>query len=178
MYEEEPMESVIVKKEPDNFMDSQATDDCFDDAFDNDLIVDFESQSSSTIGKNEEGIPSTPDDWKQQEIKVQSLISEPNLKDSCTKNGPEIVNIKDSVSREWDELYSNSVEISSSDSGALSEVKHAEYIFDSTKLPLETNEKGEAVLRFFWIDAFEDYFRNPGERRVSFDVCYLLDNNI
>lgn len=29
-------------------------------------------------------------------------------------------------------------------------------------LPLVQNEAGESVMRFFWYDAFEDYFKNPG----------------
>ncbi len=33
---------------------------------------------------------------------------------------------------------------------------------DSSQLPLTTNEDGEQVLRMYWLDAYEDYFRQPG----------------
>ncbi|XP_076048772.1 DNA polymerase alpha catalytic subunit [Oratosquilla oratoria] len=33
---------------------------------------------------------------------------------------------------------------------------------DSSKLPVTTDENGDQVLRFFWLDAYEDYFNNPG----------------
>ena len=34
---------------------------------------------------------------------------------------------------------------------------------DSSKLPLTTGEDGEQVLRMYWFDAYEDYFKQPGE---------------
>ncbi|XP_022256471.1 DNA polymerase alpha catalytic subunit-like [Limulus polyphemus] len=33
---------------------------------------------------------------------------------------------------------------------------------DNSQLPLITNEEGQEVLRFYWIDAFEDYYKHPG----------------
>lgn len=33
---------------------------------------------------------------------------------------------------------------------------------DTSKLPLVTNEAGEQVLRFYWLDAYEDPYHNPG----------------
>ncbi|XP_052126861.1 DNA polymerase alpha catalytic subunit isoform X1 [Frankliniella occidentalis] len=38
----------------------------------------------------------------------------------------------------------------------------AEVSVDLSKLPLTTNEKGDQVLRLFWLDAYEDPFRQPG----------------
>ena len=35
---------------------------------------------------------------------------------------------------------------------------------DCSKLPLTTNEEGEQVLRMYWFDAYEDYFKQPGGR--------------
>jgi len=32
----------------------------------------------------------------------------------------------------------------------------------SENLPLVTNDAGEKVFRFYWLDAHEDYFRHPG----------------
>ena len=33
---------------------------------------------------------------------------------------------------------------------------------DTTQLPLTTNKDGEQVLRFYWLDAYEDYYKHPG----------------
>ena len=33
---------------------------------------------------------------------------------------------------------------------------------DSSQLPLCTNDDGEQVIRMFWIDAYEDYYKQPG----------------
>ncbi|XP_042236184.1 DNA polymerase alpha catalytic subunit-like [Homarus americanus] len=33
---------------------------------------------------------------------------------------------------------------------------------DSSQLPLTTNAEGDQVLRFYWLDAYEDYFKQPG----------------
>ena len=33
---------------------------------------------------------------------------------------------------------------------------------DNSSLPLTTNESGEQVLRFFWLDAYEDPYKQPG----------------
>nr|XP_037285141.1 LOW QUALITY PROTEIN: DNA polymerase alpha catalytic subunit-like [Rhipicephalus microplus] len=39
-------------------------------------------------------------------------------------------------------------------------VPSAEICLDG--LPVVENEEGESVVQFFWLDAFEDYFKNPG----------------
>ncbi|KAM7301016.1 DNA polymerase alpha catalytic subunit [Ixodes scapularis] len=41
-------------------------------------------------------------------------------------------------------------------------------------LPLVENENGEKVVRFFWLDAYEDYFKNPGVVHL-FGKVKLLD---
>ncbi|KAK4326034.1 hypothetical protein Pmani_003411 [Petrolisthes manimaculis] len=33
---------------------------------------------------------------------------------------------------------------------------------DSSQLPLITTDEGDQVLRFYWLDAYEDYFKQPG----------------
>ena len=33
---------------------------------------------------------------------------------------------------------------------------------DASQLPLTTNEDGEQVLRFYWLDAYEDHYKQPG----------------
>ena len=33
---------------------------------------------------------------------------------------------------------------------------------DSSHLPLVTNEAGDQVLRFYWLDAYEDQYSHPG----------------
>ena len=39
----------------------------------------------------------------------------------------------------------------------------ADVIVDSSKLPLTTNEEGDQVLRMYWLDAYEDYYKQPGQ---------------
>ena len=36
-------------------------------------------------------------------------------------------------------------------------------IVDSSKLPLTKNEDGEQVLRMYWLDAYEDAYKQPGK---------------
>ncbi len=33
---------------------------------------------------------------------------------------------------------------------------------DSSKLPVTTDENGEQVLQMYWIDAYEDQYKQPG----------------
>lgn len=44
------------------------------------------------------------------------------------------------------------------------------------QLPLQTNENGEQVLRFFWLDAWEDRFMKPGVVYL-FGRVYVDPNN-
>ncbi len=37
---------------------------------------------------------------------------------------------------------------------------------DGTKLPLTADEEGELVLRMFWMDTYEDPFKQPGYRNT------------
>ena len=34
---------------------------------------------------------------------------------------------------------------------------------DSSSLPLTTNDSGDQVMRFYWLDSYEDPFKQPGE---------------
>lgn len=48
---------------------------------------------------------------------------------------------------------------------------------DSGHLPLVTNEEGIKVLRFFWLDAYEDQYKQPGKFFVTciyevFILCF------
>lgn len=38
---------------------------------------------------------------------------------------------------------------------------------DSSQLPLMTNENGDEVLRMYWLDAYEDHYRQPGDLAMS-----------
>lgn len=51
---------------------------------------------------------------------------------------------------------------------------------DSTQLPLVEGPDGEQVFRFYWLDAFEEPFNQPGGALLtsSMDVCssaFFLD---
>ncbi|XP_021372053.1 DNA polymerase alpha catalytic subunit-like [Mizuhopecten yessoensis] len=49
-----------------------------------------------------------------------------------------------------------------SDSQSEPIVSQTDVQVDTSKLPLVTNEAGEQVLRFYWLDAYEDPYNNPG----------------
>ena len=38
---------------------------------------------------------------------------------------------------------------------------------DSSQLPLVAREDGEQVLRFYWLDAYEDQYKNPGKDYIA-----------
>lgn len=40
----------------------------------------------------------------------------------------------------------------------------AEVLVDSSQLPLVERADGEQVFRFYWLDAFEDPYNQPGKR--------------
>ncbi len=48
-------------------------------------------------------------------------------------------------------------EVNDEDAEAASSVQ-----VDSSSLPLTTNDDGDQVLRFFWLDAYEDAYKHPG----------------
>ena len=37
---------------------------------------------------------------------------------------------------------------------------------DSSSLPLTTNESGDQVMRFYWLDSYEDPYKQPGVYRA------------
>ncbi|XP_067131539.1 DNA polymerase alpha catalytic subunit [Centruroides vittatus] len=63
-----------------------------------------------------------------------------------------------------------------------------EVVVDSSNLPLTFNTNNEKILKFFWIDAYEDYFKHPGkvylfgkiwyEKAESFVSCCVIVENI
>ncbi|EEC17676.1 DNA polymerase alpha catalytic subunit, putative [Ixodes scapularis] len=56
----------------------------------------------------------------------------------------------------------------------LAEAPHENADVKVESLPLVENENGEKVVRFFWLDAYEDYFKNPGVVHL-FGKVKLLD---
>lgn len=44
----------------------------------------------------------------------------------------------------------------------------AEVKVDTSELPLVTSSNGEQVLRFYWLDAYEDPYSSPGICTVGF----------
>ena len=45
---------------------------------------------------------------------------------------------------------------------------------DSSKLPLSTNEEGDQVIKMYWLDAYEDYYKQPGLSWLVKVSCYDL----
>ena len=66
--------------------------------------------------------------------------------------------------------------------------KAPEFKVDPGKLPLIKNEKGDKVLRMYWLDAFEDTYKHPGtvwlfgkvyvEAAKSYVSCCVTVKNI
>ena len=54
----------------------------------------------------------------------------------------------------WDSFQDNS----SGQSESVTDIQ-----VDTSQLPLVAKEDGEQVLRFYWLDAYEDQYKNPGE---------------
>lgn len=54
----------------------------------------------------------------------------------------------------------------------------AEVKVDTSELPLVTSSNGEQVLRFYWLDAYEDPYSSPGIRAVPFYIKKNKEMNV
>ena len=43
-------------------------------------------------------------------------------------------------------------------------------VVDCSRLPLVDNEAGAKVLRFYWLDSYEDTFKNPGRSPTTLHI--------
>ena len=44
---------------------------------------------------------------------------------------------------------------------------------DSSSLPLTTNESGDQVMRFYWLDSYEDPYKQPGVYCVKILMVFV-----
>ncbi|CAL4103579.1 unnamed protein product, partial [Meganyctiphanes norvegica] len=135
--------------------------DGFDD-FDNDM-EDIENMESSIV---KEEVKKEVKQESKIEVKLDNrgfTLSNQKMEDS-------------SVSTGWDNIK-----------GSINEgVKDVQV--DSSQLPLTTLEDGSQVLRMYWLDAYEDYYKQPGvvylfgkvwiESAKSYVSCCLQVKNI
>lgn len=49
---------------------------------------------------------------------------------------------------------------------------------DTSQIPVIMNENGDQVLRFFWLDAYEDQYKNPGIVEFKFKMKLEVDRKI
>lgn len=56
----------------------------------------------------------------------------------------------ESVTTGWDSFQDNS------------SVNQSDVQVDTSQIPMVTKENGDQVLRFYWLDAYEDQYKQPG----------------
>ncbi|XP_035693536.1 DNA polymerase alpha catalytic subunit-like [Branchiostoma floridae] len=138
--EEEEMDVEEAQDEGGNDIQDNAGVDFGDIDFNDD---DFDGQMSEEVSK----VKQEPED--QDQVKVKSEPEE-HQKVKQEKRPFEDQVISGSG---WETIKG---EMGSAES-VVTDVK-----VDSSSLPLVTNQEGESVLRFYWIDAYEDQYKRPG----------------
>ncbi|KAL4220500.1 DNA polymerase alpha catalytic subunit [Mactra antiquata] len=81
-------------------------------------------------------------------IKQEPVVKDGSMTNIKVKN--QKMNIE-SVSTGWDSIQDNDQSESATDIHV-----------DTTQIPVVTNEAGDQVLRFYWLDAYEDQYKQPG----------------
>lgn len=145
------------------------------------LIEEFPSQNIGIADDFQEEPPPAEDKEQSQPI--------PN---SLTEVAEEFLNddddfdifFKPKKEKELMKLQSTWPEQASNDQGVSVQV-------DGNKLPIQTNEAGDEILKFYWLDAWEDRFvkpgvvylfgkvaASPGSKKSGFVSCCLVVKNI
>lgn len=116
----------------------------------NDVNWDIEDFDSQEINKTV-----SSSSFQKVDLKTQ-IKQEPDLTIN-SKQGPLELDSKSESGFTEEQLIWAAMQADTENSSVPTDVN-----LDLSKLPLITNEKGEQVLRFFWLDAYEDPFRQPG----------------
>ncbi|XP_034238111.1 DNA polymerase alpha catalytic subunit [Thrips palmi] len=119
----------------------------------NDVNWDIEDFDSQDINKAVSFVSSSSHEKVDLKAKIKE---EPNLTDNL-KQGPSELDSKSESGFTEEQLIWAAMQADTENSAVPVDVN-----LDLSKLPLVTNEKGEQVLRLFWLDAYEDPFRQPG----------------
>ncbi|XP_060564158.1 DNA polymerase alpha catalytic subunit-like, partial [Ruditapes philippinarum] len=167
-------------------------------------IEEYDSQPSPVVGDEKENIEENfedlsgmefqDDDFNEEEmsdVKPVKVKLEPGIikqEPGLIKQEPGIkqepmTNIKvkaekmsiESVTTGWDSFQDNS-------SASQTDIQ-----VDTSQIPMITKENGEQVLRFYWLDAYEDQYRHPGivhlfgkvwveEAKIHVSCCVTVKN--
>lgn len=152
-------------KEPiDEDFDAMDMMDGFDD-FDNDMDEDIENVETNIV---------------KGEIKKE-VKKEEKMEVKIDNRGFTVNNVAaddNNMSTNWE-----NIKCSVTEGVSLKDIQ-----VDSSQLPLTTTEDGSQVLRMYWLDAYEDYFKQPGtvylfgkvwiEAAKSYVSCCLQVKNI
>uniref|UniRef100_A0A8D0EDG3 DNA polymerase n=1 Tax=Salvator merianae TaxID=96440 RepID=A0A8D0EDG3_SALMN len=93
------------------------------------------------------GIVAERDTMVKEDVKPQARQIQ---KEDSVKNGSVFLNSSVPEAFSWDKI------------GAEEELQASEIQVDSSQLPLVNGEDGEQVFRFYWLDAYEDQYNQPG----------------
>nr|CAD7392203.1 unnamed protein product [Timema cristinae] len=166
----------------DDLVEIQFTPSCiekFEESIDYGTILNFDSNdefpASSEFNQMDSMI---------EEINSQESMIDVNQVEAIVDNKPNSVLDKVLVTEEqllagWEMMQGSGKQ----DTSFLSDIE-----LDPSRLPLTTTESGEKVFRFFWWDAYEDFFKQPGvvflfgkiwiESASSYVSCCLTIKNI
>lgn len=117
-------------------------------------IEDFDSQEIFKAVDKASTSTSQKADLKpviKQEPDLSSKTVKPELSDLDSRSDSGLT--EEQISAVWAAMQ---------ETDASNTIVPTDVSLDPSKLPLVTNEKGEQVLRLFWLDAYEDPFRQPG----------------
>ncbi|KAK6196117.1 hypothetical protein SNE40_001404 [Patella caerulea] len=98
---------------------------------------------------NESGMELNDIDFNDEVEDVKPINAKPVKKENTVKSQP-VIESKEFVSSGWESIQSDNTD------------NVIDIQVDSSKLPLVTNEEGEQVMRFYWLDAYEDPWKQPG----------------
>ncbi|XP_041358143.1 DNA polymerase alpha catalytic subunit-like [Gigantopelta aegis] len=138
---------VPVKMEPFS-VDDQMNDDAVSAEVD-DIMDVTDQQNGHPSGQGDVAMDLNDIDFDDDDVQ-DSKPETDNNKPSVVKTKPQPVVKEEFVSAGWDNMEKESVP-------TVDDVH-----VDTTQLPLTANNDGEQVLRFYWLDAYEDYYKHPG----------------
>ncbi|CAG2056090.1 unnamed protein product, partial [Timema podura] len=140
----------------DDLVEIQSTPSCiekFEKSIDSGTILNLDSIDEFSASSEFNQM-----DTMIEEINSQESMMEVNQVEAVVDNKPNSVLDKVQVTEEqllagWETMQGSGKQ----DTSFLSDIE-----LDPHRLPLTTTESGEKVFRFFWWDAYEDFFKQPG----------------
>ncbi|KAK7084492.1 DNA polymerase alpha catalytic subunit [Halocaridina rubra] len=132
-------------------------------------IEDFDSLDLMDGAFDEDiGASQIEDDSKSKKIKLEeSLIQDQDVKETIVEEKESKQEVNADIKRGFKIQLKEEAKIrTGSWENVRGQVNESHVVkdiqLDSSKLPLTMNGEGEQVLRFYWLDAFEDHYKQPG----------------